>query len=157
MPLIEPGSRAPSFTLPDQSGMPHRLSALKGSPVVLFFYPKDGTPGCTAEACAFRDLTDDFYASGAAVLGISPQNTASKETFARKHDLTFPVLADDEAVVCAKYGVWQEKKLYGRSFMGVVRTTYLIRPSGAVHRRWDRVKVPGHAADVLAAVRALSA
>ncbi len=156
MTLIDPGSRAPAFTLPDQHGKTHRLSAHKGSPVVLFFYPKDDTSGCTKEACAFRDLTAEFTKAGAAVFGVSPQGVASKAKFAGKHDLSYPILADEDAVVCEKYGVWQEKSMYGNTYMGAVRTTYLIRPSGAVHQRWDKVKVDGHADEVLDAVRSLA-
>jgi len=155
MPLIEPGSRAPSFTLPDQHGEEHRLSAHKGSPVVLFFYPKDMTSGCTKEACAFRDLSREYEKLGVVVFGISPQGVESKAKFAEKEKLNYPVLADEGSKVCEKYGVWVEKSMYGNTFMGVVRTTYLIRPSGAVERRWDRVKVPGHAEEVLEAAREL--
>lgn len=155
MPLIEPGSRAPSFTLPDQRGEKHRLSAHKGSPVVLFFYPKDLTSGCTKEACAFRDLTPHFKKAGVVVFGISPQGVESKAKFAKKERLNYPVLADEDARVCEKYGVWREKSMYGNTYMGVVRTTYLIRPSGAVERRWDKVRVPGHAEEVLEAARSL--
>ena len=156
MPLLDPGTRAPSFTLRDQADRPCRLSAHKGSPVVLFFYPKDDTSGCTAEACAFRDLGGEFTKAGAVVFGISPQDVTSKAKFAAKHGLSYPLLADVGSAVCEKYGVWQEKSMYGRKYMGVVRTTYLIRPSGAVEHRWDKVKVPGHAEDVLDAVRSLA-
>lgn len=155
MPLIDPGKRAPAFTLPDQTGAAHRLSEHKGSPVVLFFYPKDDTSGCTKEACAFRDLSKDFKKAGAVVFGISPQGIDSKAKFARKNNLKYPILADEGAKVCEKYGVWQEKSMYGNTYMGVARTTYLIRPSGAVEQRWDKVKVPGHAEEVLEAVRSL--
>ncbi len=151
MPLIEPGDRAPAFTLKDQDARPHRLSEHKGAPVVLFFYPKDDTTGCTKEACAFRDLSGEFAKAGVALFGISPQGVESKAKFAAKNRLNFPILADEGAKVCEKYGVWQEKSMYGRTYMGVVRTTYLIRPSGAVERRWDKVRVPGHAEKALEA------
>lgn len=150
--LIEPGKPAPAFNLPDQQGNKHRLSAFKGSWVVLYFYPKDNTPGCTTQACQFRDATEDLQALGAAVLGISPDDTKSKAKFADKYDLSFPILADEGATVCDKYGVWQEKSMYGRKYMGVVRTTYLIDPQGKVAQRFDKVKVKQHAAEVLAAL-----
>ncbi len=156
MPLINPGKRAPAFTLPDQTGKKHKLTDHKGKPVVLFFYPKDDTSGCTKEACAFRDLSKDFKKAGAAVFGISPQGVESKAKFAKKNNLKYPILADEGAEVCDKYGVWQEKSMYGNTYMGVARTTYLIRPSGAIEQRWDKVKVPGHAEEVLEAVRSLT-
>src|SRR5678815_3261172 len=140
MPLIEPGKKAPAFTLKDQSGKTHKLSEYAGRPVILYFYPKDDTPGCTKEACSFRDNLPKFKPSKAAVLGVSILDEASKARFAEKYDLTFPLLADPDHAVAEKYGVWQKKSLYGRSFMGIARTTYLIDPSGAVARRWDKVK-----------------
>jgi thioredoxin-dependent peroxiredoxin len=152
MPLIEPGKKAPSFSLKDQDGTVHRLSDSTGKPVVLYFYPKDDTPGCTAEACAFRDNLPPFKKSKAVVLGVSILDEASKARFAAKHNLTFPLLADADHAVADKYGVWQKKSLYGRQFMGIVRTTYLIAADGKVARRWDNVKVNGHAEAVLAAV-----
>jgi peroxiredoxin Q/BCP len=155
MPLIDPGKRAPAFTLKDQSGQPHRLSDYKGQPVVLFFYPKDMTSGCTKEACQFRDGMPKFKRSKAVVLGVSPQDVKSKAKFAEKESLNFPILADDDAKVCEKYGVWQEKSMYGNTYMGVVRTTYLIDADGKVAQRWDKVKVPGHADALLEAVKAL--
>jgi peroxiredoxin Q/BCP len=152
MALIEPGKKAPSFSLKDQDGTVHRLNDYTGKPVVLYFYPKDDTPGCTTEACAFRDNLPQFKKSKAAVLGVSILDEASKARFAAKHDLTFPLLADADHAVADKYGVWQKKSLYGRQFMGIVRTTYLIGADGKVARRWDNVKVNGHAEAVLAAV-----
>jgi peroxiredoxin Q/BCP len=119
---------------------------------VLYFYPKDNTPGCTTEACSFRDANADFAKRSAAVLGVSPDDEASHANFAGKFDLPFPLLADTDTAVCRKYGVWGEKNMYGRKFMGVVRTTYLIDPAGKVARRWDKVKVANHEADVLAAL-----
>lgn len=150
--MIEPGKAAPALHLPDQDASKHRLSQYKGSWVVLFFYPKDNTPGCTAEACDFRDAQDDLKARGAVVLGISPDGPKSKAKFAGKYGLNFPILADEGSVVCGKYGVWQEKSMYGRTYMGVVRTTYLIDPNGKVARRFDKVKVKGHCEAVLAAL-----
>ncbi len=144
MPLIDTGKKAPLFTLKDQAGAKHALKDYLGQWVVLFFYPKDDTSGCTKEACGFRDALPDFQGLDAVVLGCSPQEVRSKEKFAAKYDLNFPILADDDAKICDKYGVWQEKSMYGRKYMGVVRTTYLIDPGGKVAERWDKVKVPGH-------------
>jgi thioredoxin-dependent peroxiredoxin len=155
MPLIEPGRKAPAFALPDQDGRTHRLRDYAGRPLILYFYPKDDTPGCTREACDFRDALPDFKKGRAAVLGVSVLDAASKARFARKHKLNFPLLADPEHVVAAKYGAWQRKSLYGRTYMGVARMTYLVGPDGKVVRRWDNVKVDRHAADVLQAVDAL--
>jgi thioredoxin-dependent peroxiredoxin len=152
MALIDPGKKAPAFSLKDQHGKTHRLADYAGRPVVLYFYPKDDTPGCTKEACAFRDNLPKFKTSKAVVLGVSILDEASKARFATKYDLTFPLLADPDHAVAEKYGVWQKKSLYGRSFMGLVRTTYLIDEDGKVAKRWDNVKVDGHAEDVLAAV-----
>ena len=155
MPLIDPGKKAPAFTLKDQQGKTHRLADYAGRPVVLFFYPKDDTPGCTTEACAFRDNLPKFKTNKAAVLGVSILDEASKARFAAKHDLTFPLLADADHAIAEKYGVWQKKSLYGRSFMGIARTTYLVGGDGKVLQRWDKVKVDGHAEAVLAAVDAI--
>jgi len=146
MPLVEPGRKAPAFALPDQAGKTHRLRDYAGRPLILYFYPKDDTPGCTREACAFRDALPDFKKGRAAVLGVSVLDTA------RKHELNFPLLADPDHEVAEKYGAWKKKSLYGRTYMGVARMTYLIGPDGKVARRWDDVKVDGHAADVLRAV-----
>jgi thioredoxin-dependent peroxiredoxin len=153
--LIEPGKKAPAFTLKDQDGQTQRLSDYAGRPVILYFYPKDDTPGCTKQACAFRDNLPRFTTRKAAVLGVSILDQTSKKRFADKHGLPFPLLADEEHLVSEKYGVWQSKSLYGRTFMGIVRTTYLIDGGGRVAKRWDHVKVDGHADAVLAAVEAL--
>lgn len=152
MPLVEPGRKAPAFSLPDQDGRAHRLKDYAGRPLILYFYPKDDTPGCTKEACAFRDALPDFKKGRAAVLGVSVLDTASKAKFARKHKLNFPLLADPEHEMADRYGAWQKKSLYGRTYMGVARMTYLIGPDSKVVRRWDNVKVDGHAADALRAV-----
>jgi thioredoxin-dependent peroxiredoxin len=152
MALIEPGSKAPAFSLKDQQGRTHKLSDYQGRPLVLYFYPKDDTPGCTKEACAFRDALPKFKTGKAAVLGVSILDEASKARFADKYGLNFPLLADPDHQVAEKYGVWQKRSLYGRSFMGVARTTYLVDANGKVARRWDKVKVDGHAEEVLAAV-----
>ena len=152
MSLIEPGKRAPAFSLKDQGGRTHRLADYAGRPVALFFYPKDDTPGCTKEACAFQDSLPRLKTAKAAVLGVSILDEASKARFAAKYKLSFPLLADENHTVADKYGVWQKKSLYGRSFMGNVRTTYLIDRDGKVARRWDNVKVDGHAEAVLQAI-----
>ena len=152
MSLIDPGKKAPAFRLNDQDSQPHALADYAGRPVVLYFYPKDDTPGCTAETCSFRDLLPRFKQGKAAVLGVSILDEKSKAKFAKKYDVTFPLLADASHDVAEKYGVWQEKSRYGRKYMGIVRTTYLIGPDGKVARRWDKVKVEGHADEVLAAI-----
>lgn len=156
MALIEPGTQAPAFSLEDQHGANHRLSDYQGRPVVLYFYPKDDTPGCTKEACSFEAALPDFSGVNAAVLGVSVLDTRSKAKFASKHGLTFPLLADVDHEVAEAYGAWQEKSMYGRTYMGVARLTYLIGADGTVVKRWDGVKVDGHAADVLAALRDLT-
>jgi peroxiredoxin Q/BCP len=161
MALIEIGTKAPSFTLADQHGERHSLKNYRGRVVVLYFYPKDETPHCTIQACQFRDHHPDFSKIDAAVLGVSPDSADSHALFVENHGLNFPLLADvkpdgdGRPAVCAAYGAWQEKTLYGRRYLGVVRTTYLIDAKGVVRRRWDRVKVTGHAPAVLAAVKEL--
>jgi peroxiredoxin Q/BCP len=161
MPLVDPGKAAPAFALADQHGAKHALKDQRGRPVVIYFYPKDDTPGCTTEACAFRDLAPRFDTATATVFGVSPDDVQSHAKFAAKYDLGFPLLADPPKdgtpPTCAAYGVWREKTMYGRTSMGVVRTTYLIDGSGKVAQRWDNVKVAGHAEEVLAAVTALNA
>ena len=155
MAAIEVGRKAPAFSLHDQEGRPHRLKDYAGRPLVLYFYPKDDTPGCTREACAFRDSLPTLAKTKAAVLGVSVLDVASKAKFAKKHGLTFPLLADPDHQVADQYGAWKKKSMYGKTYMGVARMTYLIAPDGKVARRWDDVKVDGHAKDVLEAVRAL--
>lgn len=147
--LIEPGKKAPAFSLQDQANETHQLKAYLGQWVVLFFYPRDNTPGCTKEACQFRDAEQALIGRGAVVFGISPQGVTSKSKFATKHDLNFPILADEGNAICEKYGVWQPKMLYGKSFLGVVRTTFVIDPKGKVAQRFDKVKVKEHAQEVL--------
>jgi peroxiredoxin Q/BCP len=155
MSLIEPGKKAPAFSLKDQAGTLHRLVDYAGKPVVVYFYPKDDTPGCTVETCAFRDNLPQFKSSKAAVVGVSILDEKSKAKFADKYSVTFPLLADADHEIAEKYGVWQKKSRYGRSYMGIVRTTYLIGSDGKVVRRWDNVKVDGHAEDVLSEVQRL--
>jgi peroxiredoxin Q/BCP len=155
MALIDPGKKAPAFTLNDQDGTPHKLADYAGAPVILYFYPKDDTPGCTQESCEFQARLPALKKAKAAVFGVSILDEKSKAKFAGKHGLTFPLLADADHDVAEKYGVWQEKARYGRKYMGIVRTTYLIGPDGKVARRWDKVKVDGHAEEVAKAAAAL--
>ena len=155
MPLIDPGKNAPTFSLNDQHGRTHSLKDYEGRPLILFFYPKDNTPGCTIEACAFRDILPRFKSNKAAVLGISVLDEKSKARFASKYDLNFPLLADPDHAVADRYGAWQQKSFMGRKFMGVARMTYLIGADGKVVRRWDKVSVSGHAKEVLGEVEKL--
>ncbi len=150
--MIEPGKPAPDFSLADQNGKKVTLSKLKGSPVVLYFYPKDDTPGCTKEACGFRDATADYKRKGAIILGVSPDSSESHAKFAKKFELPFPLLADTDHKVCEAYGVWKEKSMYGKKFMGLERTTFLIDRKGIVQKVFPRVKVDGHVTAVLQAV-----
>ena len=150
MPLIEPGKKAPTFSLRDQAGKTHRLSDYAGRPLILYFYPKDDTPGCTTESCDFQANLQKIRTNKTAVLGVSILDEASKAKFAKKHGLAFPLLADADHAVAEKYGVWQEKSNYGKKYMGIVRTTYLIGADGKVQKRWDNVKVDGHTEQVLA-------
>jgi len=153
--MLDIADLAPDFTLPRDGGGEVTLSALRPAPVVLFFYPRDDTSGCTKEAIAFTGLLPGFQSSGAHVLGISRDSVAKHDRFRDKHALGVPLLSDAEGDVCERYGVWVEKKMYGKSFMGIERTTYLIGGDGRIVRVWPKVKVPGHAEDVLGAVRAL--
>jgi thioredoxin-dependent peroxiredoxin len=155
MPLVDPGKKAPAFTLNDQEGKTHKLADYAGRPVVLYFYPKDDTPGCTAETCSFRDNLPRFKKGKAAILGVSILDEKSKAKFAAKYNVNFPLLADADHGVADNYGVWQEKSRYGRKYMGIARTTYLIDANGKVARRWDNVKVDGHTEEVLDAVNQL--
>lgn len=149
------GAKAPDFTLPRDGGGSVTLSDLRGGPVVLFFYPKANTPGCTTEARDFTALLPEFEAAGATVLGISRDSVKKQENFVAKQGLAMPILSDAEGDVCETYGVWAEKSMYGKTFMGIVRTTVLIDADGSIARVWDRVKVAGHAAEVRDAVLAL--
>jgi len=155
MALIDPGRKAPAFKLTDQTGTTHSLADYAGRPVILYFYPKDDTPGCTKESCEFQERLPAFTAGKAAVLGVSILDEKSKAKFAKKYGLTFPLLADPDHAVAEKFGVWQKKLRYGKSYMGIVRTTYLIDGDGKVAKRWDKVNVDGHAEDVLQNVDAL--
>jgi thioredoxin-dependent peroxiredoxin len=154
---LEEGSKAPAFTLKDQHGKSVKLSDFKGHPVVVYFYPKDDTPGCTKEACAFRDQQTDLQQLGAVVLGISPDDSASHGKFATKYDLNFPLLADTEHQVAEKFGAWREKNMYGKVSLGIQRSTFLIDATGKVAKVWKRVQVDGHDQQVLTALRELVA
>jgi peroxiredoxin Q/BCP len=154
MPLIDAGQKAPAFSLKDQTGTIHALSEYAGRPLIIYFYPKDDTPGCTKESCSFQDHLPALKTSKAAVVGVSILDEESKAKFAAKYKLTFPLLADADHDVAEKYGVWQKKSQYGREFMGIVRTTYLVGADGTVAKRWDNVKVDGHV-EVLEAVASL--
>ncbi len=142
--MIEENKKAPQFTLPDQTGKKISLKDFKGKKVVLYFYPKDNTPGCTKEACDFRDSIEDFKKIKAVVLGVSPDSVESHKKFAEKYDLPFPLLSDPEKKVLNKYGVWKEKSMYGRKYMGVERTTVVIDENGKIMKIFPKVKVKGH-------------
>ena len=146
---------APDFTLPRDGGGEITLSDLRPGAVVLFFYPRDDTPGCTTEATDFTALNSEFRAAGATVLGISKDSIAKHDKFRDKHALGVALLSDERSEICEAYGVWKEKKMYGKTFMGIERSTFLIDGEGRIARAWRKVKVPGHAAEVLDAVRAL--
>ncbi|RAS16171.1 peroxiredoxin [Ensifer adhaerens] len=150
-----PGDVAPDFTLPRDGGGTISLSALRGRPVVLFFYPTDDTQACTLEAISFSELADDFAAAGIALIGLSPDSVKKHDRFAKKHNLTVPLAADEEKSVVEAYGVWVEKMMYGRKYMGVERSTFLIGADGVVVRVWEKVKVDGHAREVLDAAKAI--
>lgn len=152
--MIQEGQPAPDFALPDQDGRTVRLSDLKGTTVVLYFYPKDDTSGCTKQACGFRDARAAYEEAGARVLGVSPDDAKSHRKFADKYELPFTLLSDTDTAVCQAFGVWKQKSMYGRTYMGVERTTYVIGPDGLVRKVFPRVKVDGHAAAVLAAIAA---
>jgi thioredoxin-dependent peroxiredoxin len=153
MPL-KIGQAAPAFSLPSTDGTPIALKDLKGQKVVLYFYPKDNTSGCTKEACAFRDALPDYRKSGAVVLGVSPDSLASHDKFRGKYDLPFTLLADEDHAVAEKYGAWKEKSLYGRKYMGIERTTFVIDTAGKIAAIFPKVKVEGHVDAVLHAVKA---
>ena len=153
----QPGDKAPDFDLPSDEGGTVDLGDFKGQAVALYFYPKDDTPGCTNEAKAFTALKDQFDAAGAVVVGVSKDSVKSHGRFRQKYELSVRLASDIEGLAVERYGVWVQKSLYGRSYMGIERATFLIDGSGVVRRVWRKVKVPGHAADVLAAAAALAA
>jgi peroxiredoxin Q/BCP len=154
---LDIGDAAPDFELPADDGESASLRRLRGKTIVLYFYPKDDTSGCTAEAIAFNALRAKFDAAGAVVLGVSPDSAASHAKFKRKHDLKLTLAADERRATLEAYDVWRQKSLYGRRYMGVERATFLIDATGRIARVWRKVKVPGHAEEVLAAVEALRA
>jgi thioredoxin-dependent peroxiredoxin len=152
---VDVGTTAPDFTMPTDGGGSVTLSALRGKPVVLYFYPKDDTSGCTSEACGFRDQLPDFSAVDAVVIGVSKDSVASHDKFKAKYELPFALASDVDGSVSDTYGVWVEKSMYGRKYMGLERATYLIDKDGVVRNVWRKVKVTGHVAAVLKAVQAL--
>jgi peroxiredoxin Q/BCP len=149
---ISAGSTAPEFTLPDENGKPHSLSDYSVRPVVLYFYPKDDTPGCTKEACSFRDDFGEYEKAGVTVLGVSPDTPKSHKKFKEKYNIPFTLLSDDGHKVCDLYGVWGPKKFMGRSYEGVLRTTFLIGPGGVILRVFEKVKPEGHSQEILGAL-----
>ena len=150
--MVEEGKTAPDFELASDTGERVSLSSFRGNPVVLYFYPKDDTPGCTTQACGVRDVYADFRGRGAVVLGVSPDDEASHVKFKEKYSLPFTLLADPDHAVAEKYGVWKERNLYGKKSMGIERTTFVIDADGQVAKVMRRVKPDTHAADVLAAL-----
>lgn len=153
--MLSENDSAPDFALPRENGEIVELSGLYPAPVVLFFYPRDNTPGCTKESIAFSGLHEKFLDAGAHVFGISKDSLKKHQNFIAKQNLTIPLLSDENGTVCEDYGVWKEKKMYGKSFMGIERTTVLINGDGKVSRIWPKVKVDGHAEEVLKAVQDL--
>lgn len=151
------GDKAPNFTLPDQEGQEHTLSAYKGSPVVLYFYPKDHTSGCTTEACGFRDDYSAYQQAGVTILGVSPDSPKTHTNFIAKHDLPFTLLADTEREVLKLYGAWGLKKMYGREYEGVLRTTFLIGADGKIAKIYEKVKPAAHSAEILTDLKELEA
>ena len=154
MSMPEAGDLAPEIALPDETGTVHQLGDQRGRWTIVYFYPKDDTPGCTVEACEFRDANETIHEKGADVWGISPQGAPSKKAFREKFGLPFILLADVDHAVAEAYGSWVEKQNYGKSYMGVARTTFLVDPEGRIARTWPKVKPEGHAAEVIAALDA---
>jgi peroxiredoxin Q/BCP len=152
--MLTPGSPAPAFSLPSDEGTTVALKDLKGRKVVLYFYPKDDTSGCTIEACEFRDSWAAVRRAGAVVLGVSPDGIASHQKFKRKYELPFTLLADEDHAVAEAYGAWGEKSMYGRKYQGILRTTFVIGTDGRIEKVFQKVKPKGHAAEVLAALEA---
>ena len=153
--MLNDGDKAPDFTLPRDGGETVKLSQFKGKPVVLFFYPKDDTSGCTKEAVEFSAKLEAFHRAGAEVVGISPDSVKSHDKFRDKHSLTVTLLSDEDKQVLEAYGVWAEKSMYGKKYMGVERSTFIVGKKGKIARSWRKVKVPGHVDEVLAAVQEL--
>jgi peroxiredoxin Q/BCP len=151
--MLDAGVKAPDFSLPADDGTTVTLAGLKGRKVVLYFYPKDDTSGCTKEACGFRDSWKDVQQTGAVVLGVSPDDVASHQKFKHKYSLPFPLLADTHHRVAEAYGAWGEKSMYGKRYMGILRTTFVIDGEGRIAQVFEKVKPEGHAGEVLAALR----
>ena len=149
------GNKAPAFKMPTDGGGTVALKDFKGKKVILYFYPKDDTPGCTKEACGFRDSLPNFKKVKATVIGVSKDSVGSHDKFKAKYDLPFTLASDEDGKVCTAYGVWKEKNMYGRKYMGIERSTFLIDEDGKLRAEWRKVKVPGHVEDVLAAVKEL--
>lgn len=154
-PTVTVGRKVPSFALPATGGARWKLADAAGKALVVYFYPKDNTSGCTKEGEAFRDLYPKFRKAGVEIVGVSPDSVASHDRFKAKYGFPFPLLADEDKKVCALFGVWQEKSMYGRKYMGVERSTFLLDAKGVLRQEWRKVKVPGHAEEVLAAAAAL--
>ncbi len=152
---LEVGDKAPSFNLPTDGSDKISLKDLKGETVIIYFYPKDDTPGCTKEACAFRDALPDFSKVQAKVIGVSKDPVKKHDKFKEKYDLTFPLASDEDGAVCEAYGAWVEKSMYGRKYMGIDRSTFLIDGKGVIRAIWRKVKVPGHVDEVLKAAQEL--
>ena len=152
---LEVGDKAPTFNLPTDGGGNISLKDLKGETVILYFYPKDDTPGCTKEACGFRDALPDFSKAKAKVIGVSKDPVKKHDKFKDKYDLTFPLASDEDGAVCEAYGAWVEKSMYGRKYMGIDRSTFLIDGKGVIRGIWRKVKVPGHVDEVLKAAQDL--
>ena len=153
--MVLEGERAPDFRLPGDDGKAYRLQDFRGKRLVLYFYPRDDTPGCTREACSFRDNLARMRSLGAEVIGVSRDDIASHEKFRAKYSLSFPLLSDDSGAVTEAYGVWKQKNLYGKTYMGIERTTFIIDGKGHIAKVFPRVKVDGHADEVLAALRTM--
>ena len=153
--MIEEGATAPDFSAPTDGGGTTKLSDHRGKNVVLYFYPKDNTPGCTKEACAFRDAHPDFTGAETVILGVSKDSVKKHDNFKAKFELPFTLVSDDDGSICEAYGTWVEKSMYGKKYMGIQRATFLINADGVVARVWPKVKVKDHAAEVLAAVQSL--
>lgn len=151
--FLNTGDPAPNIELPGDAGQFYKLSNCLGKKVILYFYPKDGTSGCTTQACGFRDALPDFSKINAIVLGISQDTLQSHDDFKQKYNLTFPLLSDGDGKVCAAYGVWVEKSMYGKKYFGVERTTFLIDEKGTIQHIWRKVKIPGHIQEVLEATQ----
>ena len=153
---LNAGDKAPDFTLPTDGGGSVSLSDLKGKKIVLYFYPKDDTPGCTKEACGFRDSLPDFSGIDAVIIGASKDSVAKHDKFKAKYELPFTLVSDEDGTLCEAYGTWVEKSMYGKKYMGIDRATFLIAGDGTIAKVWRKVKVPGHVEEVLEAAKALS-